>query len=72
MKYTAEQVRNGKTIALNDTVVVNDTKSFTIVGIEVQVSPVNSEVSCYFTLDYNCDGRNGTDKIESRHLSKWL
>lgn len=71
--YKAQDIiNNGATLIVGDTVVISDTKSFTITGVSVFVSPLDGKGTVKFDLTYAYGDKTGTDSVHSDHISNWL
>lgn len=68
----ANDVLNGHPLKLKQQVNVSPDKHFTVVDIELSVSPVSGDVSVYLTIDYVFGDKTGTDVIDSRQLKGFL
>jgi hypothetical protein len=71
--YKAEDIaKNGGNLTVGDTVVISDTKSFTITGVNVFVSPLDGKGNVTFTFAYSDGERTGVNSVHSDHIGNWL
>lgn len=63
-----EAAEKGVTLTIGDTVVVSETRQFTIEGVTAFVSPLNGKASVNFQVSYIDGEKTGTDSVYSDHL----
>lgn len=72
MTLTNNSVVDGSPFKIGEKIVVSDTKSFTVVDAMFRLDMDMKTMDVTLTVDYEVDGRKGTDKVALSRLHSWL